>query len=334
MPFRELTGNQRIKHALIHYVRHNRIPSSMIFSGPDGSNKMNFALTFAKILSCAEEGETACNRCRSCLAIERHQFPDVLEYEPEGQTYRKSQIDEIIATATLRPLQARRRLFILKDAQQMNDNSANAFLKTLEEPSPHAVFILLTNNLSMLLPTIRSRCQVLTFLPLSHDEISTELKKLGLDPARAWMLSHVEPADIRNMSAEEWRELETRRSESFRMLDRLLRQSEIEDVLLDLYDRSRERDKFIDFFRQTINLISVLLRDIMVLKAGGDPAHLVNVDFREPLQELCKLISIEKLFLLLRQMELLLRDVQRNLNARVLILEFINCFTARGDDDG
>jgi DNA polymerase III subunit delta' len=334
MPFRELTGNQSIKQALLSYLRHDRIPSSMIFAGPDGSSKLDFALTFAKVLACAEGGDVACNRCRSCLAIDRHQFPDVLEFEPEGQYYRKAQIDELISTALLKPLQAKRRIFILKDVQQMNENSANAFLKTLEEPSAHAVFILLTNNLNQLLPTIKSRCQILKFLPLSHEELGLELKKLGLDPARAWLLSRVDPADIRHMTGDDWKTLEDQRAAALQILESLLRQSGVEDVLLDLYDRSRNRDDFILYLTQLVNLLSVLLRDIMVLKVGGDPKQLVNGDYRARLQDACGLLTIDKIFFLIRKMELLLRDVQRNLNVRVMIIEFINSFSAPDGEDG
>jgi len=88
------------------------------------------------------------------------------------------------------------------------------------------------------------------------------------------------------------------------------------------------REKFIAYFREMVNLISVLLRDIMVLMI--DPAAggiLVNPDFKEKLMELAALTRIENIFFLIRKMEYLLRDIQRNLNARVLILEFINSYT-------
>jgi hypothetical protein len=110
------------------------------------------------------------------------------------------------------------------------------------------------------------------------------------------------------------------------ILDRLLRQSAVEDILLDLYDRSRSRESFIAYFREMVNLISVLLRDIMILMVDGSSTTLINLDYKEKLMDLAALTNIDKVFFLIRKMEFLLRDVQRNLNARVLVLEFINSY--------
>ncbi len=128
------------------------------------------------------------------------------------------------------------------------------------------------------------------------------------------------------MAEVDWHELEVKRAAMLCMLDRLLRQSEVEDILLDLYDRSRNRETFIAYFREMINLISVLLRDIMVLMVDGSSTTLINLDYKEKLMELAALTNIDKVFFLIRKMEFLLRDIQRNLNARVLVLEFINSY--------
>jgi hypothetical protein len=91
------------------------------------------------------------------------------------------------------------------------------------------------------------------------------------------------------------------------------------------------RETFIAYFREMVNLISVLLRDIMVLMVDADSGTLINSDYKEKLMELAALTKIDTMFFLIRKMEFLLRDIQRNLNARVLILEFINSY-APGTD--
>jgi DNA polymerase-3 subunit delta' len=327
MSLAELTGNTRIKATLASYLRSERVPSSLIFSGSDPYHQLQFALNFAKSLVCLEATTDACDRCRYCLAIERNGFPDVQVLAPEGQFYRKSQMDELIETSSRRPLQAAKKIFILKDAQCLNDMAANSFLKTLEEPLPSNVFILLSANMNLILPTIQSRCQILKFLPLSKNEVRLELRRQGVDPEKARLLAFFGSNSLENVSAVDWQELEAKRSAMLCMLDRLLRQSEVEDILLDLYDRSRNRDAFIAYFREMVNLISVLLRDIMILMV--DPAAsgtLINLDYKERLMELAALTTIDKIFFLIRKMEFLLRDIQRNLNARVLVLEFINSY--------
>jgi DNA polymerase-3 subunit delta' len=330
MSLAELIGNTRVKATLASYLRNERVPSSLIFTGSDPYLQLRFAVNFAKSLNCLEKANDACDRCSRCLAIERNLLPDLQVLAPEGQFYRKSQMDDLIETASRRPLQAEKKVFILKDAQCLNDTAANSFLKTLEEPLPSNVFILLASNLTLILPTIQSRCQILKFLPLSKDEIALELKRRGIDPGRSRLLAFFSSGSLENADDVDWQELEAKRAAMLSILDRLLRQSAVEDILLDLYDRSRSRDAFITYFREMVNLISVLLRDIMVLLVDPESGTLINSDYKEKLMELAALTNMDKVFYLLRKMEYLLRDVQRNLNARVLVLEFINSYATQG----
>jgi DNA polymerase-3 subunit delta' len=328
----ELTGNSRVKATLAGYLRNERVPTSLIFAGPDPLQQLLFAQNFAKALDCQKGSRLdSCDRCRPCLAIDRGLYPDVQVLEPEGQSYRKGQLDELIASACQRPMQGDRRVFILREAHKLNESAANAFLKTLEEPLASNVFILLTTNLNLILPTIQSRCQILKFLPLSTNEVKVELQRRGVDPEKALLMAFFNADTLEDLARADWAELEEKRRSILAILERLIRQNEVEDVLLDLYDRSRVRESFIAYFREMVNLISVLLRDIMVLMV--DPASgsaLINSDYKDKLMELAALTDIDKIFFLIRKMEFLLRDVQRNLNARVLILEFINSYSQTG----
>jgi len=330
MSLAELIGNTRVKATLTSYLRNGRVPSSLIFTGSDPFHQLLFAMSFAKAALCQAKLNDSCDRCSHCLAVDRSLFPDVQVLEPDGQFYRKNQLDELIAGASQRPMRAEKRFFILKDAQRLNENSANSFLKTLEEPLPTNVFILLTANLAQILPTIQSRCQILKFLPLSSQEVRLELQRRGVDPEKARLLAFFSADDMEDISATDWHELEEKRQAMLSILDRLIRQTQVEDILLDLYDRSRSRESFIAYFREMVNLISVLLRDIMVLMVDAGSGTLINSDYKEKLMELAALTNIDKVFFQIRKMEFLLRDIQRNLNARVLILEFINSYTPEG----
>jgi len=331
MSLAEIIGNARIKSTLAGYLRNERVPSSLIFAGSEPYHQLLFAMNFAKALVCQKGSRfDACDRCRPCLAIDRGLYPDVRVLEPDGQFYRKAQLDELIATACQRPMQGERRVFILRDAQRLNESAANAFLKTLEEPLPSNVFILLTTNINLILPTIQSRCQILKFMPLSNHEVKLELERRGVDPEKARLMAFFNAESVEDLSEADWQEMEEKRRSMLSILERLIRQSEVEDILLDLYDRSRVREAFITYFREMVNLISVLLRDIMVLLVDPASGTLINSDYKEKLMELAALTDIDKTFFLIRKMEFLLRDIQRNLNARVLILEFINSYSPQG----
>jgi len=336
MGFDQLAGNPQIKHILRSYLRNRTVPPSMIFSGTDDCSKFAFARTFAQALNCvgAAGGDAdACGRCKPCLDIDRNRFPDVQIMEAEGQQYKKEQIDELIAQATRKPIKAEKKVFILKGVQRLNENSANAFLKTLEEPSPANIFILITANLNLLLPTIRSRCQILKFRPLNQSEMLARLAETGMTPEETKLFNACFREQIEEVNAENWKELLSKRTAAFAVLNGLLTQTAVEDILLDLYDRSRDREAFLDYFRELINLLSLFLRDIMVLMIDRRQESIINFDYKDKLLHLLHLVTLDKIFFLLRKMELLLRDVRRNLNARVLILEFINSF-ASGEKDG
>lgn len=329
MSWDNLLGNERLKGMLTRYVKNDLIPVSMIFSGPAAVNKLGFALAFAMTVNCLELEDDYCGRCANCVEIGKEIFPDLRVLEPGGQFYKKEQITFLIQDNYRKPLKGRRKIYILKDVQRMNENAANAFLKVLEEPAASSVFILLTQNLVGLLPTIKSRCQVLNFtlpsLPVTRDF----LLKRGWDRDKAELISHLSQSGISEPMNGHFDELLEKRSQVMSALTKLIRKREVEDVLLDLYHRSRNREKFIEYFRELVNLISLLLRDIMILKIDGASNFIFNIDYREVLQELAEYVTLQKLLGLIRGMELLNRDIQRNLNTRVLILEFIKNYTIR-----
>lgn len=330
MSLHTLTGNKRIKAVLANLLHNRRIPSSMIFFGPNGSNRLGFALNFAKALLCGQEVGDCCDLCRTCAAIDKGLYPDVTVISPEGQFYKKAQIDELIAWSYLKPVQGEYKVAVMKEAHRMNESSANAFLKTLEEPTPSNVFILLTNNLSMLLPTIQSRCQIFKFAPAARNEIVAELTKTGMPEEKARLISYL-TLDVDNVFDQDFTELADKRARAFEVFSKLIRRHDIEDILLDLYDRSRNRESFLIFYTELVHLISTLLRDIMVLMIDPQNETIINFDYKDKLMALSSYIRLEQVLALIRRMETLLRDVQRNLNARVLALEFIQCYTA-GED--
>lgn len=323
MPFKDLFGNKKINNILRSYLTNDIIPFSIIFSGPASAGLISFALSFAKALNCLDKQNDFCDECEYCREINKDIFPDVMVLSPDGQFYKKEQVTFLIDDNYKKPLKGRKKIYILKDAHRMNENSANSFLKVLEEPALSNVFILLTDNLRGLLPTIKSRCQILNFSQPSRSEIEELLREEGYDREKIELISHLSLGDSSVLKENNRREFMKKRSNVMTILEKLIRKRDVEDVLLDLYNRSPSREKFLNYFRELVNLISLLLRDIMILKVDESSDLLINIDYKEKLMELGKYITIEKTLFLIKRMELLFRDIQRNLNTRVLILEFI-----------
>src|SRR5213078_3731491 len=188
--FSGLIGNEEVKDALGRLLTSGRIPGSLLFTGEEGIGKKLFALELAKALNCRNRsGVEACDECSSCKRISNSTFPpftsaddnkdrmiwsehaDVAMVRPYKQIIRVKPIRELEREANYRPFEGSARVFIVEDAEYMNDQAANALLKTLEEPASTSHLILTTTNPTALLATIRSRCQVIRFAPIPASEI-------------------------------------------------------------------------------------------------------------------------------------------------------------------
>jgi len=171
--FREIIGQEVPLTILKNNLRSDRIAHAYLFVGENSIGKRLTALNLAKVLNCEKGKADACDQCSSCQRIERFRHPDVKWLEPDGvsQTIKIDHILELQREIYLKPFEGRTKVFILLEAERMNRQAANAFLKTLEEPPGESVLILLSSAAEELLPTIRSRCQLVRFSLISQKKI-------------------------------------------------------------------------------------------------------------------------------------------------------------------
>ncbi len=329
MGFDNLLSNSKIKKRLLSYLKSERIPHSLIFSGPSSANTYSFAISFAKAINCLDEKEDFCDKCKHCIEINKEIFPDVKTVYPDGAYYSKKQIKELVSDNAIKPMKGEKKVYIITDSHLMNEATSNSLLKVIEEPAQFNVFILLTSNINGLLPTITSRCQNIKFTPPLKIEIERQLIANGQEQEKARVLSYLINVNMETILSSNHNELLEKRSNIFLVFEKLIRKKDIADVLLDLTHRSRSREKFIRYFIELVNLMIILLRDLMVLKIDTDSETIINIDYKKNLKDLSKLITINKTLFLIKQMELLFRDISRNLNSKVLILEFIKNFTSQ-----
>src|SRR6185369_8286366 len=174
MRFDSFIGNYKVIERLRAKLREGRFPHGLIFSGPEGVGKHTCALIVAKALNCtnASAGD-CCDECSSCRKIDAGTHPDIMtiSLEEEASQIKIGQIRQVLGLLQLQPLEGRNKVFIIDPADLLNAEAANALLKALEEPPENSFFILITVNVHELLVTVRSRCQVYNFTPLTLDEI-------------------------------------------------------------------------------------------------------------------------------------------------------------------
>ena len=181
MPLADLSGQVRARELLFNMIARRRVPQTLLFAGPEGVGKNLAARLFAQALSCRERSDgDACGHCPACIQIERRLYPDLLTVVAEKQQIKIDQVAEIQEFVGYAPLVGERRIVIIEDAHKLNQYAANALLKTLEEPSPAVLFILLSHRHSLLPPTILSRCLLVPFVSLKPAVVVEILR--GLEP--------------------------------------------------------------------------------------------------------------------------------------------------------
>ncbi|MBW2673939.1 MAG: DNA polymerase III subunit delta' [Deltaproteobacteria bacterium] len=175
MPFCDIYGQGRQIDVLQSAMKRERVPHAYLFHGIQGIGKKTTAQAFAQALNCRENNADFCGRCPSCLKAGRRSHPDIVMIEPEGIFIKIDKIRDLQNQTQFRPLEGRKKVFILADADRMNDASANALLKTLEEPSSFNILILTTSRIHKLPQTIISRCQQVRFQPLRAEVVASFL---------------------------------------------------------------------------------------------------------------------------------------------------------------
>ncbi len=186
MPLSQVIGHQRVVEALVAAHARDSVHHAHLFAGPDGIGKRVLANAFVALCSCSgdvgrdEDGRAVepCGSCRSCRhVLSGGEHPDVLRLSPidGARNIKIAQVRQILRIVPFPPIEAPTRFVIVEPAEALTEEAANALLKTLEEPSSHTRFIVITSRPDALLATIRSRCQQVLFGRLSDQEVQRVL---------------------------------------------------------------------------------------------------------------------------------------------------------------
>ena len=290
MPFRDVVGHVRLIDLLTRSVAGGTLPPSLLFAGPAGIGKRLAALSIAQALNCLKPSNgDACGVCAACTRIARGVHPDVLFVSPnENGNIKMEPVRDVIDRAQYRPFEGRRRVVIIDGADGLVQHAQNALLKTLEEPNPSSVFILVTSMPDMLLPTVLSRCPQLRFRPLSLEELVKALIARGRTETEARAIAATADGSLgRALQASagdllESRDLAQKILEKAAQSDPARRLETAQQLVTKPPSGVTERDHLSTHLRA----MAVLLRDVEVLATGADERTLANADVRPALERL------------------------------------------------
>ncbi|MBN1223607.1 MAG: DNA polymerase III subunit delta' [Candidatus Aminicenantes bacterium] len=326
MAFGDILGNNRAKRILRKALQRGRVPNSLLFIGPQGVGKKETALVLAKAMNC-QKGDDACEACPSCRAINKENFPDVMLMSPGNNVHKIDQMRTLKQTAYLKPMVGKKRVFILEDAEKMNDEAANSVLKILEEPPASTHIILITHNPYLILPTIQSRCQKLTFSQVLREDIEQELLNRGLDEPKARIISLLVRGNLRQALNLEWDEVQAFRKKAWQLFHALLTGEEV-SAFLKNYAYIR-RGSLEEEFSQVLEILSSLCRDLIVVKEGGNADLLLNPDYEKQIEEMRNLLNLGQIMDFLVKIDSALQALRRNLNVNLLVSSFFSSVMER-----
>ena len=193
MAFEGIEGQAQAAHQLGALLRSGRLPHALLFLGSAGTGRLATARELAGVLLCSEaaEPDESCGRCTDCRMLAAGTHPDYAEVGlPEGRQALPLQVvRDVQHAAGLKPVRAARRVFVVRDAERVTEEAANAFLKTLEEPPGGCVFVLITSSLRRIPETIVSRCRLVRFANIAPDVLGRRLEAQGYEPDDAHWLA-------------------------------------------------------------------------------------------------------------------------------------------------
>jgi DNA polymerase-3 subunit delta' len=312
MGFDKFIGNPKILERLRTKLREGRFPHGLIFAGPEGIGKHTCALMIAKALNCTSAGPADfCDSCSSCRKINANTHPDVMVIgvEEEATQIRIAQIRQALATLEFQPLEGSNKVFIIDPANLMNAESANALLKGLEEPPDNSFFVLIAVNIQELLLTVRSRCQIYHFPPLTTEEVRSH----GVEDELIIRWSQGSIGKAQSLSPER---LKARREDLVTFLETAAgaKDEDFRDLLAASADIARSKQDF----GNDMTVLSVLMRDLLFISEGVSD-KVINFDIEARLKKLSLILTSERLIQMAGFLRVIETSLKSNVNRQMLL---------------
>ena len=293
--YADIVGHDNLIEHFRRAVCEGKVSHSYILSGEEHAGKMLIAESFARALQCTDPASRqtgdGCGRCISCLQAATHNHPDILYVTHEKTVISVEDIrQQVIATADLLPYAGSYKVYIIDEAERMNEQAQNALLKTIEEPPAYVVILLLTSQIGRLLPTIRSRCVEMPLHPVSEAKIRQFLmQRFQLPDYSARLAASFSQGNVGKAAAyadsAAFSEIWAQCAQIMKRLPRM-RMSELMEEVKNLSGVKKEIEPRLDF-------MTLWCRDLLMCKAAGSAARVICLQEEKTIREQAEHISYE-----------------------------------------
>jgi len=329
VPFASIIGHRHIVNLLQQAVARGRVPQSLLLAGPEGVGKRAVAVARAQAVNCPKRvaapngGADACGTCPTCLRIAKGQHSDVAVIEPGDAASLKIEVlrQRVLDVIGYRPFEAARRVYIIDPADAMTAQAQDALLKTLEEPPPSAILILISAYPDTLLPTIQSRCRRLRFGPLAEADVAKVLvDRCQIEAAQSRVLAAASGGRVGAALAEDSGALEEDRDAALGLVTAAAARGSAVPARLkaaaalaqhEPKRRSREA------LGTRLAIVQSLLRDISAIHAGA-PGQIANVDLERPLTDLSRSYDVRRLSHAFALVDEATAQLERNASPKII----------------
>lgn len=311
--FKDVVGHKDIINYIRNAVSNDKVSHAYILNGERGSGKKLLANLFAMSLLCEEGGPDPCNQCHSCKQAESGNHPDIIRVTHEKPN--SISVDDIRTqvnhTVDIKPYQGSYKVYIIPQADLMTVQAQNALLKTIEEPPEYAVFLLLTENAEMLLPTINSRCVMLKLRNIKDTLIKKYLmEKLQIPDYKADMCAAFAQGNmgraIMLANSEHFNEI---REEAVQLL-KYIHEMELSEIVTAVKNITVYKLEITDY----LDIIMIWYRDVLLYKATKEIDKVVFKDQIPFIKEQAKKSSYEGIELILKSIENAKARLKANVN--------------------
>lgn len=287
-----------------------------LFTGPAHIGKMTLAYDFARALNCESE-DAPCGVCRVCVQISASRHPDfhLVQRQADKSEILVEQLRELQNDLTFKPYEGRWRVAVIENAQEANASAANSFLKTLEEPGPQVVIVLTAPNPEAVIPTIRSRCQIMPLRTLPQGQIEQALRDVfQVAPEPAQLLSRLSVGRIGwAIAASQDEEVLAQRTARLQEMLSLLPQNRAARI-----ESAGRLTRAENEVAPMLELWLSWWRDLLLVK-GGCAEAVVNSDMRERLGREAEGLELPAIWRTIGAIQNARQQIDQNVNARLAL---------------
>lgn len=316
--FSDFIGQDNIKTYFSDTAKNGKVSHSYILSGRKGTGRKTLARIFASSLLCENDEKKPCGVCRSCKMAFSGNHPDLITLTHEKKSV--ISVDEIraqlISTISVKPYYGGKKIYIIPECELLRQEAQNALLKSIEEPPDFAVIIMITDNLSSLLPTVRSRSMELSFIPLSDSIVKDYLmKNTGADDKEASVCAAFAGGSIG--MALTFRQSETFGEDLKKTVDFIKHSKSLPSNEIFSFAKEVCEDK--ENLLQILDIMLFMYRDILMYKTLKEEASLTFIDETEYIVSKARETDYEELSRVIRSTQELKERLKYNANAEAAL---------------